>query len=251
MVEDWSDFKFPLWKGNAMTTASPQTDRVFWFVTLIAVGLMLPARGAEPPELDAQPIDLTAFYGKVSGTEGDSWFKHPDWVGVPKGLQNFGGILFDVSGTMLLRSREMPHLKERQAGIPVGGKFRYVHILHGIGYADPDGTEVARLELHFGDGETHNFPIVYGTHVRDWWRWPSEAVSSVSHEGSAVAWSGPHPQSPQLTLRLFRTTFENPRPEVAIDRIDLVSMNQRSVLCIVGLSVGNERTARSEEKAEP
>jgi hypothetical protein len=224
-------------------------ERIVWACALAAVGM--PAVGAEPRALDAQPVDLAPFYGKVSGTEGDSWFKHPDWAGVPKGLQNFGGILFDVSGTMLLRSRELPHLKERHAGIPVGGEYRYVHILHGIGYADPDGTEVARVELHYGDGEMRDFRIIYGTHVRDWWRWPSEPVSSVAHDGSAVAWSGPHPNGSDLSLRLFRTTFENPRPEVAIDHIDFVSMNQRSVLCIVGLSVGNEQPARSEEKADP
>lgn len=217
---------------------------------LLAVSC-LPGRGAEVRELDAEPIDLTAFYGKVSGTEGDSWFKHPDWVGVPKGLQNFGGILFDVSGTMLLRSTEMPHLKERHAELPVNGKFRYLHILHGIGYADPDGTEVARMELRYADGETRSLPIVYGAHVRDWWRWPSDAVSSLSHAGSAVAWSGPHPGSPTLELRLFRTTFENPRPGVVIDHVDFVSMNQRSVLCIVALSVGNEAPLASLEVSEP
>ncbi|HVR34535.1 MAG TPA: HEAT repeat domain-containing protein [Methylomirabilota bacterium] len=86
----------------------------------------------------------------------------PDWEDVPKGLQKFGGILFDVSGTMLLRSSEMPHLKERHGGIPVKGKYQYIHILHGIGYADPVGTEVARMELHYADGET-SFDRLYST----------------------------------------------------------------------------------------
>jgi hypothetical protein len=215
---------------------------------LIAFTVLL-ARGEAPPELDVTPIDLTSFYGKVSGTEGDSWFKHPDWVGVPKGVQNFGGILFDVSGTMLLRSTEMPHLKERHEDIPVNGRFRYLHILHGIGYADPDGTEVARMELHFADGETRSFPITYGAHVRDWWKWPSETVSSLTDAGSAVAWSGPHPGMPTLELRLFRTTFENPRPEVVIEHIDFLSMNKRSVLCIVALSAGNQAPSPTDRAA--
>lgn len=235
-----------------MKTQGCHFGRFIESLAMVAVlSASLPA--AETRELDAEPVDLTAFYGKVTGTEGDSWFKHPDWEDVPKGLQNFGGILFDVSGTMLLRSTEMPHLKERHGGIPVEGKHQYVHVLHGIGYADPVGTEVARMELRYADGEIRRIPIIYGTHVRDWWKWDSEQVSTLSHAGSAVAWSGPHPGNPRVTLRLIRTSFENPRPEVALDEIHFVSMNQRSVLCIVALSVGNEPPAPKvkEEQAQP
>src|SRR6266478_3468522 len=96
-----------------------------------------PAQTKSPPQaiehasadVDATPIDLTEFYGKASGTEGDEWFSHEDWKIVPKGLQTFQGILFDVSGTLLLRSQNMPQLKEVVRGIPVKTKARYIHLL--------------------------------------------------------------------------------------------------------------------------
>ena len=76
---------------------------------------VVPASGAQSAKIeaeqDSQPVDLSNFYGKVAGTEGDAWFSHPDWKIVPKGLQNFDGILFDVSGTLLLKSKNMPQLK--------------------------------------------------------------------------------------------------------------------------------------------
>jgi hypothetical protein len=226
---------------------TPLNSWFFHFTGLLLCAFSI-AAAEKARELDAEPIDLTPFYGKVSGTEGDSWFAHPDWEGVPKGLQNFGGILFDVSGTMLLRSKKMPHLKERHGNIPVNGKHRYIHVLHGIGYADPDGVEVAKMVLRYANGEERSLPIVYGAHLRDWWQWPAERISTVSHPDSAVAWTGPHPSGGGLMLRLFRTSFANPLPETPIATIDFVSMNQDSVLCIVALSVGDEKPEGSSEK---
>src|SRR5437867_6877959 len=125
-------------------------------VALVFLGAGSDSQGqttSNSPEQDSQSIDLSNFYGKVAGTEGDNWFTHPDWKIVPKGLQTFDSILFDVSGTLLLKSQNMPQLKEAVRNIPVKRKCRYIHLLHGIGYADEDGTVVAIMEVHYGNGE--------------------------------------------------------------------------------------------------
>lgn len=189
---------------------------------------------------DSEVVDLSGFYGKISGTEGDSWFEHPDWAPVPKGLQEFDGILFDVAGTMLLRSHKMPHLKARQGDIAINRKARFIHILHGIGYADPEGTIVASLNIRYSDGSEHRFPIVYGAHVRNWWKEPTETNEWLSHKRSAVAWSGQHPQVPRYGLRLFRTSFENPSEGKEIESLYFETEMKDSVLCIVAVSVGDQ-----------
>jgi hypothetical protein len=193
-------------------------------------------------EQETQPIDLSNFYGKAAGTEGDSWFSHPDWKIVPKGLQNFDGILFDVSGTLLLKSTNMPQLKEAVRNIPVKKTCRSIHLLHGVGYSDEDGTPIATLEIHYANGEEREFPIVYGVHVRNWWKEKREKVSEVSDVGSAVAWSGQgeYPPPDRASVRLFRSTFVNPLPKELIDHIDFVSKNSKAIPCIVSVSVGDK-----------
>ena len=231
------------------------------FATLSSLALLLFGAGSgaqgqttsKSPEQDSQPIDLSNFYGKVAGTEGDKWFSHPDWKIVPKGLQTFDGVLFDVSGTLLLKSQNMPQLKEAVRSIPVKRKCSYIHLLHGIGYADEDGTVVANMEVHFANGEKRQMPIIYGAHVRNWWKEKSEKVSDVSDPDSGVAWSGQgeYPPPNRASVRLFRSTFANPIPDQAIDHIDFVSQNSKAILCIVSLSVGDKKAAVKSEASQP
>ncbi|HKS37382.1 MAG TPA: hypothetical protein VJW76_09350 [Verrucomicrobiae bacterium] len=231
------------------------------FATFSGLALLLFGAGpgsqgqttSQSPEQDSQPIDLSNFYGKVAGTEGDSWFSHPDWKIVPKGLQTFDGILFDVSGTLLLKSQNMPQLKEAVRSIPVKRKCSYIHLLHGIGYSDEDGTVVANMEVHYGNGEKRQMPIILGAHVRNWWKEKEEKVSMVSDPGSGVAWSGQgeYPPPDRASVRLFRSTFANPMPDQAIDHIDFVSQNSKAILCVVSLSVGDKKPAVKSESSRP
>lgn len=225
-------------------------------LALLFFGVVADSQGQTTPnnpEQESQPIDLSNFYGKVPGTEGDNWFTHPDWKIVPKGLQTFDGILFDVSGTVLLKSQNMPQLKEAVRSIPVKRKCSYIHLLHGIGYSDEDGTVVANLEVHYANGEKRQMPIAYGAHVRNWWKEKGEKVSEVSDPDSGVAWSGQgeYPPPDRASVRLFRSTFANPMPTEAIDHIDFVSQNSKAILCIVSLSVGDKKPAVKSEASRP
>jgi hypothetical protein len=201
-------------------------------------------------EADDSTIDLTDFYGKASGTEGDDWFSHPDWKIVPKGLQTFDGIIFDVSGTLLLRSQNMPQLKEAVRDIPIKKKCQYIHLLHGVGYSDKDGVTIAIMEIHYANGEKREFPIILGVHVRNWWKEKSETVSTVSDPLSGIAWSGQgtYPPPERASVRLFRSTFENPLPDEPIDHIDFVSRNTGAIPCIVSMSVGNRKPVTKAEQ---
>ena len=202
---------------------------------------------------DDSTIDLTDFYGKASGTEGDDWFSHPDWKIVPKGLQTFDGIVFDVSGTLLLRSINMPQLKEAVRGIPINKRCRYIHLLHGLGYGDKDGVTIAVMEIHYANGEKREMPIILGVHVRNWWKEKGETISTVSDPLSGVAWSGQgtYPPPERASVRLFRSTFENPLPDQPIAHIDFVSRNTGAIPCIVSMSVGNQKPATKVEQDKP
>jgi hypothetical protein len=206
-----------------------------------------------PAEADDSTIDLTDFYGKASGTEGDDWFSHPDWKIVPKGLQTFDGIIFDVSGTLLLRSKNMPQLKEAVRGIPIKRKCQYIHLLHGVGYSDKDGVTIAVMEIHYANGEKREIPIILGVHVRNWWKEKTEKISTVSDPLSGVAWSGQGTDPPpeRASVRLFRSTFENPLADEMIAHIDFVSRDTGAIPCIVSMSVGNRKPVTKAEQDKP
>src|SRR5262249_26502449 len=154
---------------------------------------------------------------------------------------------------LLLRSQNMPQLKEAVRGIPIKRKCRYIHLLHGVGYSDDDGVTIAIMEIHYANGEKREIPIILGVHVRNWWKEKSETVSTVSDPLRGCAWSGkgPYPPRERASVRLFRSTFANPLPGEAIASIDFISRNSKAIPCVVSLSVGNKKPVISAERDKP
>ena len=201
-------------------------------------------------ENDSEPIDLTEFYGTVPGSDGDTWFSHNDWKGVPKGLQTFNGILFDISGNLLLRGQHAMQLDTETREIPIQGSYRYVHLLHGTGFKESDGTPIGSLVINYVNGESAELPIVYGHHLRNWWKEPSERKSETQDPGTAIAWQGPSPTGfPALpvTLRLYQTALLNPHPEREIRSIILKSKVTDVTWFIASASCGNSKPSSESE----
>jgi hypothetical protein len=108
-----------------------------------------------------------------------------------------------------------------------------------------DGTAIATLVWNFADGERRESEIIYGRHVRSWW---------VGHDGSRatpearIAWEGTNPAAtdfryqfpdvePGKEVRLFVATWENPRPDVEVTSLDLVSRETQSAPFVVAITV--------------
>ena len=71
--------------------------------------------------------------------------------------------------------------------IPVNQKCSQIHLLLATCWASPGGAKVARLVLHYANGETSEIPLVYGEDLRDW-NAGSDSVESITR--GKVAWSG-------------------------------------------------------------
>ena len=60
-------------------------------------------------------------------------------AGIPQGLQQFGGTLFNVEGIVQLGSRHLrmvgKEYPERVSGVKVHERCRRLHLLHGTGWA--------------------------------------------------------------------------------------------------------------------
>ncbi len=202
----------------------------------------IPARDAKAgPRL----IDLT---GKYNGVLTEPW--HPDANGLPaganhlgslpRGVQKLGDVDFDVRGVVQVTGTQAEFagaaFPDAVTGIKVGRKCKRLHFLHATGWRAEEGTTIGQYVLHYAEGETARLNIVYGVDARDWWvsgNEPKEAKSA------KVAWSGSNPASEAAgtSVRLFKRTYENPRPELRLETLDLVSSQADSAPFLVALTV--------------
>jgi hypothetical protein len=75
--------------------------------------------------------------------------------------------------------------------------------------------------VRYEDGTKEAIPIVYGEDVRDWWN----VDDSASLTRGRVAWVGENAGASQhrMTLRLFVSDWDNPKPDTKVVGIDFVS----------------------------
>ena len=157
---------------------------------------------------------------------------------LPTGEQTFGGIKFKIGpGAMLLGSTELQSLPDKIEGIAVERKFAKLHILHatnfGGGLNKPgddwyvkDGTLIGQYMVHYEDGSAEGVPIVFGKDVRDWWYVDGEAETS----RGKVVWRGENGAASEFGahIRLYASTWTNPKPDKKVLRIDYVSRKRET-----------------------
>jgi hypothetical protein len=235
-----------------------------------AVGLAaIPPRD---PQASPNMIDLTEYYNwGLTGTwhpsasfpEGVQGLEN-DLAELPTGIQTFADVEFDVRGLIQVAGTELQSVggnyPERVNGIRVGQKFKNLHVLHATGWQAENGAVIGSYILHYVDGSEKEFEIVYGAHVLDWWAITDTAPSS---DNSVVAWTGSNAlareiirssgQGPNIEnlarllgmtaaddkdyIRLFKTTWENPNPDIEVESIDFVSRLTASAPFLVAMTV--------------
>jgi hypothetical protein len=180
------------------------------------------------PQTPSALIDLTDYYN-AGLTEG--WHrvgasdasKHSDLAWLPRGTQSFAGTEFDVRGVVQLAGQSLktkrypPSVK----GIRINRKCTTLHFLHGTGWWVSDGTRIGHYRVVYAGGDDVEIPLVYGADLRDWHMKANEGPEPTN---SVVAWMGKTPAQPQnVTLQLFKTSWENPRAQLRIETLDYVS----------------------------
>jgi hypothetical protein len=202
----------------------------------------------------ARPINLKPW---LNATLADSLGGRDDassnnLAELPQGVHVFDGIPFDVEGRLQLMGRKLLDtstlLPVRVRNVKIAANCVSIHLLHGANgiTEDMDGKNIASLVLHYADGSQARIPIVVGEQVRDWWGpiydtaagW--NACKPTAPE-SELAWTGGNPRisqdEPELSLRLYKSTFDNPRPDLEIASIDFVSSVSDAAPFFVGLTL--------------
>ena len=140
------------------------------------------------------------------------------------GIQTFVGVQFDVGGLIQVgapsRTGENYPTEVRQ--IAIQRACQRLHFLHAAIFAGgtPNGTRIGSYVLHYVNGRQAEVPIVIGQSLADWFTQPNE-----ENKRFTIAWTGYNAESRRQgkTIRLFKTTWENPAPAEAIRSIDFVS----------------------------
>ncbi len=187
------------------------------------------------------PVSLDRFH-----TRPLSYFKATEpngaWSFVPQGTTDFGGVPFRMFGfielTGLGPARDRKFQLTRVGEIPVAARAARLHLIHGAAYADPDGTPVSSVVLHYRNGQDRKVFLRYGVHVRNWFVERTEKISQLQDPRSAVVWNGNTRSDGRGTpTRLFKTTFDNPIPAEEIRGIELQSLFARANSVILAITL--------------
>jgi hypothetical protein len=194
----------------------------------------IPRRSAE---VSGRHVDLSAHY---NGALNESWHRggmaNNTLKDLPRGLQEFGDVAFDIRGIVQLSGRQAENELEVQfpeavSGIAVEQKADRLHFLHACGWPSPSGTRIGSYVVHYANGESRTIPIAYNVDVTDWWL--NEDIGEVN-----VVWKGKNHSAPDgPPLGLCMTTWTNPLPEVKITSLDYHSDMQNSAPFLIAVTV--------------
>jgi len=201
------------------------------------------------PGATANEIDLTECFNGILTAPFYPFF---GWAGSDNDLAELGhglitleNIAFDIRGVIQLRRTEpvggvwrqhwdrMPTAVE---DIRIGRTFDRMHVILATDQGEGEGAEVGRLVWHYADGREEVCKILYGEDVRAWWEKANDASDI---ENGKVAWRGTNPNAVEqgATLRLYRRTWKNPRPQMAVETLDFTSDMSRAAPFVIAISV--------------
>jgi hypothetical protein len=194
------------------------------------------------PAATAHQIDLSAHYNlglrdSLAMTDDQNNFRN-----LPEGIRALGGIHFDLRGLVHLHGQAQKEngltYPERAPGIPVRQKCKRLHFLQATSWEANPGVQIGRYVLHYADGGQSELPIVYGRDSFNYWFWGLPKVSDLPGHAHPV-WTGHNPvaASNGAMIGLYKSTRENPRPEVEIVSIDFISDMTRASPFLVALTV--------------
>lgn len=206
---------------------------------------MSPTKPAEKSRASVlRTIDLTSYCNEstvLSTNFAQRVRLFENMSALPLGTNIFGGIPFWVSGIIHLGNPQTTaagFLPEQVSGILVGGKFKKIHILHGLQSTTDMNKPVAFFRANYRTGKSMQIPIIYSKHVRHYMV-PDKPANYPPMDNSEIAWrvKAPPVFQPPMILRLYRTTFDNPFPEEDMESLDYVSTLTYAESFLCGLSV--------------
>ena len=229
------------WEDNFVT--SRKHEAVFhnvWLLTFSKGSLnkvVLELIEPRPQQADARLLELSSHYNASLLHLGQMGDGGKFLTTYPEGLQKIAGIEFDVRGLVHLTSKNFPiPFPEKVENIVVNRQCDSIHFLHGAQIAAALDSRIASYVVHYDDGLTNEIPVVYGKDVRTRW---FDRDHKAEFQNPATAWTSPPDQvgTTRQSLRLYVTTWKNPRREARIRSIDFISHMTPAAPFLVAITV--------------
>jgi hypothetical protein len=229
------DRRFALWIGLALLFTIRAAHRVAAPPPPVPP-VLLPA--AVAPIGPCRPVDLRPFANQqltdsMLATRNNDLSQLLAGVADPRNPQRtLGGIPFDLGGVVLVGPGETSSgngvrvpVQPEVDGIPINQKARRLHFLQGTHWHPQEGTLIGGYIVNYADGTRISIPMRYGQDVVDWWT--VDDGSSVAAQ-TRLVWVGSNGAAGDRPIRLFLKSWENPRPQVPIRSVDMVTGSQSS-----------------------
>jgi len=206
----------------------------------------LASESTNPIMIDLKPRLNASLLESIDGTAN---VKDNNLVELPSGIHTFGGVVFSVEGRIQLLGRNLIKSGKRfpviVKNIPISRQCARIHLLHGASAVRTLDEKIARLVLHYKDGSQTEIAVMAGQDVLDWWgpiyNTDGGDERNTTSPGTELAWAGSNPwikkRAPEYSLRLYRSTFANPRPDLEISSIDYVSTLSEAAPFLLGLTI--------------
>jgi hypothetical protein len=199
-----------------------------------ALAAQIPPR---PSEASAQQIDLSWYYNASLDESWHSGGENNDLRSLPRGLQRLAGVVFEIRALIQVGAESRTGEKyPSEIEILVRQRCKTVHFLHSAihCYGIPKGTRIGAYRVRYRGDKTTEIPIVIGQDVADWWNQPDE-----QNDHFTVAWEGTNERTRPVnrTIRVFKSTWHNPAPDLEIESIDLVSTYEHAAPFLIAVTI--------------
>ncbi len=206
-----------------------------------ALAARLPKR---PDQAPANCLDLSNYY---NASLADGWIPSfklgttPEHnLPIPPGVSRLAEVDFDVRGVIQLASSTLAarngRFPDEVGGIPVRRRCQRIHFLHGTDWRGKPGALVGAYAVRYMTGEEEIVWITYGRDLVDWWVEPTPAAGT---NAPVVAWVGTNAASRRQnsSIRVYRTTWENPRWDLPVQSIDFASLKTATGPFLLAITV--------------
>jgi len=212
------------------------------------------------------PVNIQEYCNAYLAGRADKagWFgdKNKDMKSLPRGRAEFADVAYHVVdyltapipdciilGGQRAQPRSIRDNSPTVAGIKAGRKADLLYSLHTAHVARPITDRerrqmldrrrpfvrpsVFKYVLHYADGATAEIPVVLEEHVD---HWLSEAPRPL--EAAQIGWSRPVTADARERAVLYTMQAMNPRPDAAIDTIEIVRTSDRATPAVVAVTLG-------------
>jgi hypothetical protein len=117
----------------------------------------------------------------------------------------------------------------------VGQVCGQLHFLHAAtdAWNLPAGTTIGRYLVNYANGQQQEIPLVKDQALADWWG-PADEPG----KGMVIVWTGNNAKSQRMNcgIRLFKTTWLNPLPGVAVHSINLEALHNTAAPFLIAIT---------------